>query len=402
MQHMVPNIELVLMGILVCVIVYSLLTKAISRTILTLPIIFMVVGYVASGPIDKLASPDILDQTKRLVAEITLVLVLFADASHVRMARLRESYQIPLRMLLIGMPLTMGFGIIVVFAIFPESGFALALLTAAVLTPTDAALGQNVVSGPDVPQRLKQAINVESGLNDGLALPFVLLGAILASAGMNQAQTEGLAGMVLIQIILGPVAGIVIGWGVARALDFVRDRDWVAESAQGVVFLATAFAAFLGAELIGGNGFIAAYVAGVVFGNVHKHDLNFIYEFMEGQGQLFTMAAFFIFGALLLPDGFAHVTGGAVLVALLFLTVVRMLPIWLSLTGTGLTTKEKLFLGWFGPRGLASILFTLIMIDQFEIPNEQELLACVSMTVFMSILLHGLSAAPLAKRIDRM
>jgi NhaP-type Na+/H+ or K+/H+ antiporter len=381
MHHMGPNFEVILLGILACVIVYSLLTKAISRTVLTLPIIFMVLGYIASSPMNALASPEILHESSRLLAEITLVLILFADASHVRFSKLKGSFHYPLRMLVIGMPLTIAFGTLVVYLISP-AGLAMALLTAAVLTSTDAALGQTVVSSPDVPVRLSQTINIESGLNDGLALPFILLGAILASAGMEQAQTDGLAVSALLQIVLGPLVGVAVGWCVAKALDLALDRDWVAESAQGVVFLATAFAAFLLAELVGGNGFIGAFVGGAVFGNNFRHDLHFISEFMESQGQILTMSAFFIFGALLLPDGLAHMTPNAVIIAVLFLTVIRMGPIFLSLMGSGLNAPEKLFLGWFGPRGIASILFTLIMMDEFDFPNENELLACVSMTVF--------------------
>ncbi len=277
----------------------------------------------------------------------------------------------------------------------------MALLTAAVLTPTDAALGQTVVSSEDVPEHLRETINVESGLNDGLVLPFVLFGAILASAGMDGANTDGLAGAAMLQVILGPLVGIALGWGFAKAMDYAQTRDLMAEAAGGVAFLMVAFSAYIGSELIGGNGFIAAFIAGMVFGNTYQHKIHFIGEFMEGVGQLLTMFAFLVFGALLLPDGLEHMTWNAVVLALLFLTVVRMLPIWLSLLGTGLALREKLFLGWFGPRGIASILFTLIMIDEFDFPREQELLACVSMTVFLSIILHGVSAAPLSKWIGR-
>ena len=395
------HFEIVLLGIVAAVIVYSLLTKAISQTIVTLPIIFMLIGFGVSGPIKSAASAEVLHETSRLVAEITLILVLFADASHVRFARLKQSFQLPLRMLVIGMPLALALGTFVVFFLNSGAGLAMALLTAAVLTPTDAAVGQAVVSNPNVPQKLSQTINVESGLNDGLVLPFVLLGAVLASGVGSHGEVESLPVQALLQIILGPLVGIAVGWVAARALDIAQERDWIVESAAAVVFLMTAFAAFLGAELVGGNGFIAAFVAGAVFGNVYKHDIHFISEFMEGSGQLLTMAAFFMFGALLLPQGLAHISFIPVMIAIAFLTVVRMLPIWISLTGTGLSLKDKLFLGWFGPRGLASILFTLIIIDEFEFQYETELLACVSMTVFFSIILHGISATPLANRIGR-
>ena len=223
-------------------------------------------------------------------------------------------------------------------------------------------------------------------------------GAILAS---GSAGADGLFSSAVAQITLGPLAGIVVGASVAKLLSFADERDWPMESARGVVFLATAFAGFLTAELIGGNGFIAAFAAGAVFGNSYQRELHFISEFMEGNGQLLTMSAFFVFGALLLPDGLKHVSVFSVAVGVLFLTFVRVTPIVVSLWGTGLKLKEKLFLGWFGPRGLASILFTLIIMDEYEFPGEAELLACVSVTVLLSIILHGVTASPLAKRIGR-
>ncbi len=401
MDHSHETFELVLLGILTCVFLYSILTNSISKTVLTLPMIFMVIGYFCVDAIGGLADSPTLDIGKRFLAEITLILVLFSDASHVRFKTLRMNYQIPLRMLAIGLPLTIALGVAVAYFLNPESGLAMALLTAAVLTPTDAALGQTVVSSADVPEHLSETINVESGLNDGLVLPFVLFGAILASAGMDGAHTDGLATAALVQVVLGPLVGVAFGWGIAKAMDYARAHDLMAEAAGGVAFLAVAFSAYIASELVGGNGFIAAFIAGMVFGNTYKHEIHFIGEFMEGVGQLLTMFAFLVFGALLLPDGLEHMTWNAVILALLFLTVVRMLPIWLSLLGTGLALREKLFLGWFGPRGLASILFTLIMMDEFDFPGEQELLACVSMTVFLSIILHGVSAAPLSKWIGR-
>lgn len=401
METMHWSADLFLLSILACVFLYSVLTKAISKTILTLPIVFMAVGYLSARPIEMLAEPEFLDEGKRLIAEVTLVLILFSDASHVRFKKLRQNFNLPSRMLIIGLPLSLALGTAITYFLNPQSELAMALLTAAVLTPTDAALGQTVVTSPDVPDRLKQTINVESGLNDGLVLPVVLFGAILASAGMGQAETDGLATSALVQIILGPLVGIAFGWIFAKVMDAAQDRNLMAEAAGGVAFVSIAFAAFIGAEFVGGNGFIAAFVAGMVFGNTYKHEIHFIGEFMEGVGQLLTMLAFLIFGALLLPAGLEHIEWPVVVLALLFLTVVRMLPIWLSLLGTDLALRDKLFLGWFGPRGLASILFTLIIIDEFDFPGEAELLACVSMTVFLSIILHGVSAAPLSKWIGR-
>lgn len=392
----------ILLILLSAFVVYSLLSKWVDRTLLTLPIIFMVLGYFLTGPLHASSDPAVIHEGKRLLAEITLVLILFTDASHVRFQQLRKSWQIPTRMLVIGMPLSIALGTVAAYLVSPASGLALALLTAAVLTPTDAALGQAVVSSPDVPAHLSQTINVESGLNDGLALPFVLLGAILASTGAAGAHgADGLALSVVLQLTLGPIVGIGVGWFLAKAMDWSEDRHAMAEPAAGVVFISAAFLAFVLAEHIGGNGFIAAFVAGMVFGNTFRHDIHFISEFMEGAGQLLTMSSFFIFGAFLLPEGIQHMSWRLVLLGLAFLTVIRMSAIYLSLWGSGLPVREKLFLGWFGPRGLASILFTLIIMDEFDIPNEDELLACVSMTVMFSIILHGFSSMPLTKLIGR-
>jgi NhaP-type Na+/H+ or K+/H+ antiporter len=384
--------------ILLAFAAYSLFSKAISRSFITLPILFTVLGYAMSQTLTASAPPELIHEGKKLLAEVTLVLVLFSDASHVRFSKLAAQWTLPARMLIIGMPLTIALGTLIAYVLNPTSGLAMALFTAAVLTPTDAALGQSVVSSPKVPLRLGQTINVESGLNDGLALPFVLLGAILASAalGDNGHSTQGLALEALQEVVLGPLVGVAVGWLAARAMDWAQDRDYMNEAAGAVVFLVAAFAAFALAASVGGNGFIAAFAAGMAFGNTYRHNIHFISEFMEGAGQILTMAAFLVFGAFLLPNGLAHATGTTILLALLFLTVVRMLPIFVSLAGSGLPTSEKLFLGWFGPRGLASILFTLLMIDQFNFPNEEEFLACVSLTVGLSILLHGLSATPLS------
>ncbi|MCY0095294.1 cation:proton antiporter [Hoeflea ulvae] len=395
------HLDLVVLAILAAFIAYSLFSRAINRSILTLPIIFMCLGYALAEPLRMAAPQEVLDEGKRLLAEITLVLVLFADASHVQFSKLRQNWKLPARMLLIGLPLSILLGTLVTFLVSPEGGVAMALLTAAVLTPTDAALAQGVVTNSSVPEELSETINVESGLNDGLVLPFVLLGAILASAGMMQASTDGLARDALTQIVLGPLAGIATGWLVARLMDLAQSRRLIAAAAEGVVFVAAAFAAYVLAEVIGGNGFIAAFVAGMIFGNSYRHNIHFVREFMEGAGQILTMSSFLVFGALLLPDGLAHASLKTVVIAVLFLTVVRVGAIWLSLLGSGLKTRDKLFLGWFGPRGLASILFTLVIMDEFDFPDEAELLACVSMTVALSILAHGLSSTPLARRIGK-
>lgn len=380
---------------------YALLSRRLAASVLSLPMIFTALGLLL-GPLGlNLISMGINREAIQLLTEATLILVLFADASQVRLAALKQEATIPLRMLLVGMPLSIFFGTLVARWVSPNSSWFLALLVTAILTPTDAALGQSVVSSPAVPKRLSQSINVESGLNDGLALPVVLIAAILAASAAG-VDSEGIPDNVAIfaflQIVLGPAVGIAVGFVAAKLLDVAVRHRLATTVAQGLYFLATAFMVYFGAELIGGNGFIAAFVGGLTFGNVLKSPSMFIVEFMEGEGQLLTMLTFCIFGAVLAPLGLAHIGWRTVVLAAMFLTFVRIASIWISLIGLPLSSYDKLFLGWFGPRGLASILFALLVLDEFPVPGIDELAACVVLTVLMSIAAHGISAVPLSNR----
>jgi NhaP-type Na+/H+ or K+/H+ antiporter len=247
--------------------------------------------------------------------------------------------------------------------------------------------------------RLRQGVNVESGLNDGLVLPVVMIAAIV-SAELTNTTVEGIPGntalFALMQIVLGPLTGIFVGYLLARILDAVINAQLITIVFQGIYFLCTAFLAFVSAEAIGGNGLIAAFVGGLVFGNTMRNSSSFIEEFMESEGQLLTIFTFLIFGAVMVPMGIEHASWKTLVLAIMFLSVIRMLPIWLSLTGSGLSCYEKVFLGWFGPRGLASVLFALLVLERFAIPGREEILACVVLTVMLSIVLHGVSANPMS------
>lgn len=391
--------EVMILLALLPVVLYCLFSRVLARTVVTLPMIFTAAGFALSGGIAHLETAHQLREGAHLLAEVTLVLVLFSDASHIRLSRFRPSAGLPARMLVVGFPLTVVLGTVTVWLLEPGVGWALALLTAAVLSPTDAALGQSVVSNPNVPGHLSQTINVESGLNDGLALPFVVLGALLCSTGLQGLTPAAMLGAAGLQLLIAPLAGGGVAWLSARSLDLAIDRGWIDEPAQGILFLVTAFAAYLVSIAMGGNGFIAAFVGGMVFGNSFRHDIGFVTEFMEGEGQILTMASFMTFGAFLVPDGLANITPSAVLIAISMLTFVRMLPVWLSLAGTGLPARDKLFLGWFGPRGLASLLFTLLVLQEITLEQDVQLLNGVALTVLMSVVLHGITALPLGNRI---
>jgi NhaP-type Na+/H+ or K+/H+ antiporter len=379
-------------------LVYSLISRALENTSITAPMIFTGFGLLISVFWAGLLGDGMEHGAVHTLAEVTLIFVLFSDASRIDVALLRRDHNLPQRMLLIGMPLTILFGTLAALLMFREFYIWEAALLAAILTPTDAALGQAVVSNKLVPVRIRQAINVESGLNDGIALPLVLIFASLASL-MAAGESAGFwIGFSFLQLALGPLTGIIIGFVGAKLVDFSVDRNWISGSFEGIGALCVAVIAFTGAEIVHGNGFIAAFIAGLVFGNFLKHQCKFLYEFAESEGQFFTLTTFLIFGGIAI-----HLIGESfhwtyIVYAALSLTVIRMIPVAFSLIGSGVNGLTTLFLGWFGPRGLASILFGLLIIEKTEIPHREQIISVVVITVLMSILVHGLTAAPASRK----
>ncbi len=396
----IDHIAIILAGVLV----FAALSRWFESSVLTLPMVFTAFGWLIGQGGVQLVPMDAGHAVIQVVAELTLVLVLFSDASRIALRDLGRGYGVPARLLLIGMPLTIALGTLLAHWASPAASWAVALLVAAILAPTDAALGQAVVTSPAVPQRIRQGINVESGLNDGLALPVVMIAAI-AAAGMAGAGpgggADGLGPYIARLVVLGPLVGLGLGYALARVLDLAIERRKITLAYQGIYFLVAAFLIFVAAELVGGNGLIAAFVGGLTFGNRLRSPTDFIAEFMESEGQLLTIFTFLIFGAVMVPLGIDHASWPTLVVALLFVSVVRIVPIWLALLGAGFGSYEKLFLGWFGPRGLASVLFALLVLERFAIPEAEEILACVVLTVILSIVLHGVSANPMVARFAK-
>jgi len=383
-------------------LLYSLISGRLQGTVVTAPMVFIIFGFAVGTGGFNLANVDVGHSAIHLIAEFTLILVLFTDAARIDLNRVRRDHNLPTRMLLIGLPLSILAGSFFAAQLFPEFSFWEATLVAALLAPTDAALGQSVVSAKAVPVRIRQAINVESGLNDGIALPAVLLFAALASAHQGATGANEWIRFGLLQVTLGPVVGVAAGYIGARVLDAAVERGWASGAFQGIGILSLALFTYVVAELSGGNGFIAAFVGGMVFGHTIRHPCTFLFEFMEAEGQLLMLITFLVFGAALLPEGIAHLSPSIFLYAVLSLTVIRMIPIAISLLGSGLSLPSHLFLGWFGPRGLASILFVLLILEESDVPHRDELLSITVVTVALSALLHGISAAPFARIYGRM
>jgi NhaP-type Na+/H+ or K+/H+ antiporter len=359
---------------------------------------FVAVGFLLGGEGLGWMHLDIDGEVVHVLAELTLVLVLFTDAARIDLSCLRREKSLPARLLGIGMPLTIVGGAVAALAVLPQLGWIEALLLATILAPTDAALGQAVVSNPLVPVRIRQSLNVESGLNDGIALPVVLVLASMAGAREQGGDASYWLRFAALAVTLGPLVGAAVGFVGGRVVAWGTQSGWINDAFQRIAGLGLALLAFGAAELVGGNGFIAAFVAGLTLGNTARGVCSCLYEFGEAEGQLLTLLVFLAFGAVMLPEALPHTTGPVVLYVLLSLTVVRMLPVALSLLGTGLRPASVAFLGWFGPRGLASILFALLVVEECRLATGPLLDAVVMLTVLASTLLHGLTAYPLARR----
>lgn len=354
---------------------------------------------VLFGPLLGITPSELDSEGVLVLAELTLAVVLFVDATRVDLRLVRRSNgEVPARMLLIGLPLVVGAGTLAGMGVL-GLGAPAAFVLACVLAPTDAALGQAVMVDQRVPVRVRQALNVESGLNDGLAVPLLTTALVVAEA------TEGSVGggsLVLegVRLIgVGALVGVAAGGGIGLAL---RRIDWrtLQPVLRQVGVAAVPFVAWAAAGLLGGNGFVAAFVAGVAFGAVLA-DAHELVEFAEDTGQLLALLTFIVFGALFLGPAVEEVGVGVGVYVVLQLTLVRMVPISVSLVGVGLRPRTVAMLGWFGPRGLATVVFGLQVLELTETgvyPPGEQLFGIAALVVVASVVAHGASAAPLVSR----
>jgi NhaP-type Na+/H+ or K+/H+ antiporter len=388
------------------VFVSGLVSRRLEGTVLTAPIVFVVAGAILGPAGFGLVEVNLDDHTVLLVGEIALAIVLFTDAARTDLSALRQNEALPLRLLGIGMPLTIAFGTASAALLLTDLTFWEAAIVGTVLAPTDAALGQAVVSNPRVPGRVRQALNVEAGLNDGLSVPFLALFLTLAMAGAELQPASYWIGFALEQVGLGILIGAGVGLAGGWLVSWASKREWMTDSSQRLALLALAIIAWALADTVGGNGFIAAFVGGLTVGPTVERVGEQLIRFTEAEGQLLNLSVFFIFGVLvvgLLESLSWHVA----LYALLSLTVIRMLPVALSLYRTHLRSISLLFAGWFGPRGLASIVLGLIVVAEAPLlSGRDEIELVVASTVLLSVLLHGVTAAPLsavyARRVEGM
>ena len=394
---------MVLIAIFVSVVfLYSLASRRLERTVLTAPILFTAAGALTSLLAPALSELELSRRTLLLIAELGLVMTLFTDASRISLRMLGGDRNLPIRLLSTGMLLTIALGAACAMVVLGGLTWWEAGILAAILAPTDAGLGQVIVTSPHVPQRIRQALNVEAGLNDGLSVPFLMLCIALAAAEETSAGPGAtLARFLGEQLGYGTMLGLGIGLAGGWLLGLARRKQWMADPLAQLGVVALPLACALASEATGASMFIAAFVAGLAtqagFSEVGKHSV----EFTEDWGQLFDFFVFFLFG-LLVAQVWSHFSPAVMLYAVLSLTVVRMLPVTIALRGTGLSGATVLFMGWFGPRGLASIVLGLVAIEQTAgLPGESTLRLALMATVLLSILAHGLSALPGINRYAR-
>ena len=381
-------------------IAYATVSRRLQALNVSGAMFFTTAGLLA-GPGLGLLDLDLDSEVVKRLAEVTLTLVLFADAARISLRALRHEYAVPLRLLGIGLPLTILAGAVAGALIVPGITFAEALVLAVVLACTDAALGQAVVSDQRIPSRIRQGLNVESGLNDGLCVPLFFMAIALAEAESGTVSDHTAAELVLEEIGYGLAGGAVAGVLGALTLRFAARRSLIEPHWTQILTAAAALLAAGIATALGGSIFIAAFTGGFLFGALRHDSGGEVTYLVDEGGELFNAVTFIVFGAIVLGPALDDVTWQLVLYALVSLTLVRMAPVALALLGTGARTPTIAFLGWFGPRGLASIVFAIILLDEADLPHLETLLLAITFTIALSVYAHGLTAGPLTERYVR-
>jgi NhaP-type Na+/H+ or K+/H+ antiporter len=379
---------------------WGTLSARLERFDVTAPITFVVAGLLLThGPLALLGVEPSNELIKDL-AEFTLALVLFSDASRVGLHEFRADAGLYLRLLGVALPVTIGLGTLLALALLGDSNIWLALLVGAALAPTDAALGAGMMANPAIPARIRRLINVESGLNDGIATPFVSI-AIAGAATGGELAGHG-PGAATAELAVGLLVGVALGGAGGLLMNAARRRGWTAEGFAGSAVLGLAVCAYASGVALHGNGFIAAFVGGLAYGTASGRRGEPLVPFVEETGALVSLLVWLTFGAVAVAPAVEGLTWQIVLYAVLSLTVIRMVPVAVALIGTGLDRATVVLVGWFGPRGLASVVFALLALEDLGSDTAHNAVAVITITVMLSVVTHGATANPLADRYARL
>jgi NhaP-type Na+/H+ or K+/H+ antiporter len=381
----------------VFVFCYTLIAGRLERAPASGPIVFVASGFLM-GPLVLGWFDGSVSRTElRMLADLTLAVILFVDAANADLAVLKRQLRIPARMLFLGLPGVIILGTLTAALLFDNLSLLEAAILGTMLAATDAALGKAVITNRSVPTHVREGLNFESGLNDGLCVPILLVFVALAIAG----GSEGGGTLHAIELVIKELGiGLLVGLGLtaagAWAMRWCRDQGWLTEIWKQVTVVALAIACFAVAQSLHGSGYIAAFVGGLLFGFKAKKATHKLVLASEGLGETLALLTWFIFGAAVIGRYIEFFTWEMLVYAFLSLTVIRMLPIFVSLAGTGESLGSKLFLGWFGPRGLASIVFAIIVLEK-DVAGNKFIATVVAVTVILSLVAHGVSANPITK-----
>lgn len=374
-------------------IIFSIFSKKFEKSIITAPMFFVIFGLIFGLKSLNFINISVEHSLLKIIAELTLVIILFTDASRIHFSTIAKDHNIPIRLLFISLPIMIVLGGIIAWWMFDILLIWEAVILSVILSPTDAALGYVVISSPNVPNRIRQALNIESGLNDGLVLPVLTIFFALSSV-LDNVNGKNWIIIILQQLIFGAFIGYLVGALGGKLYTHATNKKWMNTTFSKISTIALALLSFSLAVLIGGNGFIAAFIAGITIGNTSRKITIPIHDFAQAEGQIISLILFFLFGAVIILPAFDLITWKIISYALLSLTLIRIIPVFISLIGLNLKFESKLYLGWFGPRGVASIVFGLMTLENTFILHRNEIFLITTITVFLSIFLHGLTAVP--------
>ncbi|MFD4583974.1 cation:proton antiporter [Streptomyces sp. NPDC058434] len=378
--------------------IWSLLALRLSRWSITAPIAMMVAGIALTAGSNPPLHFELETTVFEHAVEVILALLLFVDAIEVPGRILGREKGLVLRLLGGGLPLTLGAALLTGLLLFPgQSGWLLAVL-ATVVVPLDLAPTASVVRDQRIPARLREVLNVEGGLNDGIVSPVFLLCIAVAVESHDVHADYGEAVLTAVEAAgWALVTGLAVGWTTGWLLRKSWARGWTQTSAMRLGVLAVPLVAYTFSSAVGGNGFVASFIAGVVFGPAVRELPETAVELTDDVVTLMSLALWFIFGQIVNDAFWPGFQATVILYALLAVTLVRMIPVLLVLTGAGMSRSDKLFLGWMGPRGVTSIVFGSLAVIELPDASADFVSRVMVITVMLSIVLHGLSAEPIAR-----
>lgn len=390
------------MGVIAGIVfLYTIVAKRIENSGLSGPIIYVIVGVLLGNHGLGMIGTSAQANDLRLFADLTLSLILFSDAAHANQQVLKAKAMYPVRMLLIGLPGAIALGMLVAVVIFDVLSLLEAAILATMLAATDAALGKAVITNPKVPAPVREGLNVESGLNDGLCVPVLLLLITIASNSTQDQIGLGQAIVLFVEELgVGIFVGLTMAFMGAKLLYWSAKKGWLSEVWRQLTVGSIALCSFGVAQTWHGSGYIAAFSGGLLFGHLVSHHTHQLVLTTESIAELLAMITWMLFGAAVIGELWGLFSSNMVLYSLLSLTLVRMLPVYLSFWGSPVPRSHRLFMGWFGPRGLASIVFTVIVLDA-NLPGGRFIALVVACTVILSLLLHGITAKPLSENISQ-